>query len=183
MESVQLHSHNPEFTLKKHGAPLHWQSVQFLTVTAVTVDREDSLGNTEFCELVEGNVVDCLSCSAVELKKEAVLMVDGRAVEECFGVDEDKVVWVGPNVDVFGVVELKLTGGKGVSFDVYTGLGTTVDVIDSEVEGNRSLEVKWVGCVETETLFVFVIGNDIVELPVEVGSMVVALSVLDCRFG
>lgn len=34
------------------------------------------------------------------------------------------------------------------------------------------------GCVEAETLFVSVMGNDIVELPAEVGSKVVELSVL-----
>lgn len=33
-------------------------------------------------------------------------------------------------------------------------------------------------CVEIETLFVSVVGNDIAELPVKLGSMVVKLSVL-----
>lgn len=127
--------------LKKHGEPLHWQSAQLFTVTAVIVDREDSLGDTEFCKLVEGNFVDCLSCSAVDMKKEVALMVEDRAVEKCSVVDEDKVVRVGPTVDIFRVVELKLFG-KSVSIAVYPGLGTTVDLIDSEVEGDRFLEVK-----------------------------------------
>lgn len=60
MESLQLHSHNPEATLKKHGAPLHWQSVQLITVSVVMiVDGGDSLVDTEFGELVGSNVVDC----------------------------------------------------------------------------------------------------------------------------
>lgn len=116
-------------------------------VTAVIVDGEDSLGDTECCELVEGSGVDCFSCSTVDVKREALLVIEYRAVEVCFVVEEDKVVWVRPAVDVFRVVNLKLTGGETVSFVVYPGLGTTVDLIDSEVEGDRFLEVTWVGWV------------------------------------
>lgn len=54
----------------------------------------------------------------------------------------DIVVWFGPTGNVFRVVELKLFGGESVSFTVYPGLGATVDLIDSEVEGDRFWEVK-----------------------------------------
>lgn len=101
-------------------------------VTAVTVDRGDSLGDTEACELVEGNGVDCFSCSAVVVS----LLVEDRAVEEGFVVDEDKLVRVGLTVDVFRVVELKLVGVETVSFAVYPGLGEV-----KEVEGDRFLDV------------------------------------------
>lgn len=157
--------------LKKQGAPLHWQTVQFLLVTAVMVDRGDLLGDREFCETVEGNGDDCFSCSAVDLKREVALMVEDRAVEESFVVDE--VVRVGPTVNVLTVVELRPIGGETVSFAVCPGLGEV-----KEVEGDRFLKVMWVAGVDIERIFELVIGNDVAVLSVKVGSTDVALYVV-----